>query len=413
MEFSELLNNYFEGGISPNEEEQLFSEMAQNSQLRNELKDFVELERAAKSEIAAFVPPVESTMGVFNKLGISPFTTAAVATLSQIGFWGKYGKMISMNLFTVLVTGLISYFIFSTPNSDNLTENIITKYNETQVQFQSNQPNNKIPIVSNENSENESNNYSTANLRNVSNKSNFKNSKELIENENKNESFQKDQFENSENYSNSLIFTENLDKKINLSIPEVTLQSQFEFNTNNFLSFNSSNFTPFNIDFSFLDLHNISFQMSGNKYWSLDYETVERSTNPFMEDANFVVYYNVNSKFSIGIDIRQEFFFQSYRGMDEYSNQYLYEQNTNYLSYGLVGKWKIYETKHITPFVQIYLGANKVGQIGRILTGFEISPNSAYSFVLGLESSGLAYHHQKNSYYSKKLGAYYGILFNF
>jgi hypothetical protein len=56
----------------------LFAEMSTNQELRNELKELLALNGALQSDVKAFVPPVESTMKIFNTLGYTAPLAAAV-----------------------------------------------------------------------------------------------------------------------------------------------------------------------------------------------------------------------------------------------------------------------------------------------------------------------------------------------
>jgi hypothetical protein len=153
--------------------------------------------------------------------------------------------------------------------------------------------------------------------------------------------------------------------------------------------------------------------MSGSEYKSYPNPTVSESSSPFLKDGNLVLMYDFSNQLSIGLDLRQEFFFQSYTGLAKDESKYLYEQNTNYTSFGLIAKYNFLDTKYFTPFGQIYLGGNKVGLIARALLGLEINPMQDYGFILGLECSGLRYQHNQKAFYSKKLGVYYGVIFHF
>lgn len=423
MDYSELIHNFIDGEIGVPEEENLFSELADNPTLRIELKNFIELEKAAKSDIAAYIPPVESTSGIFSTLGVSQVAGVGVSVGAAVssGFWTKYGLLLLSNLATLLLTGALGYFLFSSFNDSN---SVIFQDQLNKSSLTKNVDNNrssKIPIVSNSNSDNNSSIKSKIRFyqsRKETNKPSYiakkgeeikPQSKKSIENSEDISSSNSNITLNEESFASKDIENSNF----NLIKQNPNSINSDDDNQNDFLRKESINYNDYPFFFNFLEKNNISLLVSGVESWSLPTATVEKSTNPFLRNSNVVLLYNLNPKLSLGLDLRQEFFFQSYKGFDKDQKEYLYEQNTNYFAIGIIGKYNIFETKYFKPFGQIYLGGNKVGQIGRAMLGMEITPGKDYGFVLGLEGSALRYYHENNYYYSKKLGAYYGVVLHF
>lgn len=417
MNYSELLNSYIDEGINAKDEDFLFSELAENPSLRNELKQLIDIEKAANKDFAAFIPPVESTAGIFSTLGIS--TTAAVvsaATVSNMSFWAKYGSMLLTNFVSIILTGIISFFIWNSISDENNFNAHSKNSHNSQEQFIKIEPDNNfvksskgIPFVNNSETIVKTNISKT----DLENKNILKNSTANITDEvNYNDDLNKGA---EETLISSNIFIQSdeikkLNKEILFSSNEFTnIIEKNKFSTS-MQKIPVAEFQLFQIHFNLFEKNDLSVVMSGSETWSLKKETVERSSSPFMKNGNLLLLYNINKKLSLGVDIRQEFFFQEYTGSDEKGNLYLFEQNTNYPAIGFVGKYSIFENNYFKPFAQVYLGGNKVGQIGRLLLGLELLPLSDYGFILGLEGSTLRYFHEKNVFYSNKVGAYYGII---
>jgi len=114
----------------------------------------------------------------------------------------------------------------------------------------------------------------------------------------------------------------------------------------------------------------------------------------------------------VGIDMRQEYFYQEYEGLERGVN-YKYMQHPNLFSTGLVAKLRFMEISGLNSFVQAYLGGNEAGPVGRMMYGLEYSPSSDYHFILGVEGSLLGYYHGDQYFYTPKIGLHYGIGFNF
>jgi hypothetical protein len=82
-DYTSLLYDFVDGSLEHQHEEMLFAEMSTNQELRNELKELLALNGALQSDVKAFVPPVESTMKIFNTLGYTaPIAAVTAATVA-------------------------------------------------------------------------------------------------------------------------------------------------------------------------------------------------------------------------------------------------------------------------------------------------------------------------------------------
>lgn len=157
----------------------------------------------------------------------------------------------------------------------------------------------------------------------------------------------------------------------------------------------------------------LSLEVRGGQYWNMPEASLNPSKYSMFNNTSITVLYDISKHFSIGLDIRQETFFQRFDGEDIYSLPVTYEQQPNFTSYGIVFRYDSRSNKSIRPFYQGIVGANKIGLIGRASAGLAYSPYSDISFLLGLEYSYMGYAHQNKLFGSQKFGLNYGVSFKF
>lgn len=402
MEQSELIHKFIDEGLDPITEQNLFESMAKNPSLRSEFKQYLSFERAALTDFTAYQPSMGATNAIFSNLGITAIATSSTATnIAATSFWAKYSGLIFTNIASVIITAALFYF-FNMQNSDN--GNISNLGGNTQ------KPNfeqsNQIPIVSNnalENKEEE--------IQPVKEKIKYvyiqKKDKDItlpVEEQAVNE----DQNSLSDVDLN-LISAADFNKQ-NLANP--IFQKENISNSNVFEKIGAIQMIPFEYAVKSIGLDNISVMFTGNDSYSLPQSPLPRSSQPIFDSKSLILMYDFNPNFAVGVDVRQEFYYLDYTGQIE-SKDFRYEQNTNYTSVGIVGKWNWLNYNSFKSFANLYLGGNKVGQIGRFMIGTEISPSKEYGFIIGVEGSLLRHLHQNKEFFAKKIGLNYGIIFHF
>ena len=131
-------------------------------------------------------------------------------------------------------------------------------------------------------------------------------------------------------------------------------------------------------------------------------------------DLGLGVLYQVDKHNTIGLEFGNETYPMVFEG-DRNGQTLLYEQNPSTMWAGLTYRYtgNIFGAMPIAPFGQVVLGGGKYGPVGRLAAGFQYAPSGNLSFLLGVESSALAYRHQSNWYLSPKIGLTYGMSVNF
>ena len=402
MEQSELIHKFIDEGLDPIAEQNLFESMAKNPSLRSEFKQYLSFERAALTDFSAFQPSMGATNAIFANLGISTVASSSTAAnIAATSFWAKYSGLIFTNIASVIITAALFYF-FNIQKSDN--GNISNLGGNTQ------KPNieqsNQIPIVSNNQLQNKQ-----QEIKPVAEKIKYVYIQKKDEDKTtsvEDQAVSEDQNSLSD-FEMNFISAANFNKQ-NLTNP-IFLNNNIS-NSNAFDKINPIQLLPFEYAIKSIGLDNVSIVFAGNDSYSLPQSPLPRSSQPIFDSKSLVLLYDFNPNFSVGLDVRQEFYYLDYTGQVE-SRDFKYEQNTNFTSIGIVGKWNWLNYNNFKSFANLYLGGNKIGQIGRFMIGTEISPSKEYGFIIGVEGSLLRHLHQNNEFFAKKIGLNYGIIFHF
>lgn len=104
MNYSEHLHDFLDGSLDGAQEQSLFSELASNSALRTEMKDWLAMKSAVWSDVRSFAPPVDAGESLFSALNFSSSLSAgsgsvAGAGVASTGIWyalkgSMVGKML-------------------------------------------------------------------------------------------------------------------------------------------------------------------------------------------------------------------------------------------------------------------------------------------------------------------------------
>jgi hypothetical protein len=167
-------------------------------------------------------------------------------------------------------------------------------------------------------------------------------------------------------------------------------------------------------DLSLLDTKlGLLVELRSAQYWQATNPDIEQSSIPLFYNGGIAVFYSLNEDFKIGIDVRNEHYYQKFQGTDENGNLYEYTQYPNYTSWGVSGRWNFMNYEFLNAFSQVSLGGTQTGGVGRIVLGSEFHASPTVKFIISFEGSTMAYKHQNNLYFSPKFGINYGVGLNF
>lgn len=371
MENIEIFEKYISGKFNDFEEEQFYSEMANNVDFRNEFKSFSSIKNHIESNTDKFIPSDILKQNVFTKAGFpiaesSLNSIVAVASKPIANVWFS-------SIFAGLVGVLVSYFYFNgigNPNTNDFSEFKITEMYPHEVIYM------EIPSIENE-------------VYNYQNKDNT--TKATMNNK----------------------YNENSTPKIsdtNISINELSSENSilknFKLEKNNLQGIDEFN----NYHSSFID-NNLGLiaEISGQVAWSFpQVDIYPEKFNPF-NNLNAKLFYQFNNKIMLGVGISQETFNTVYQGTDDIGSIYSYKQQPNLTTYSAILRYLPFEFEHFSPFIETGLGLNKAGFIINPSIGLELNYLTNFNFTIGLNYKYFVFTHQNNYFNSDKISLSYGI----
>lgn len=374
----QIIYEYIDGELPFEQESELFALLATDQEARNEMKSALAIKEAVRSDSVAFVPPIKSTNKIFSALGFSaPAAVVATASISKFTSLKNWlllqTKYIATGISSALVTAAIMLMLLPKENANESISNVSSTkiYNpkETIAQQQQTMPEIKEKVV-----------Y-----------------KYVVE---------------QKNPDSESIASDNQVIKLRSSSPEI-------INPQNNLSAGRVQMFPMNINITKLlpeeTLSNkkdsrISFELKGMSYTSDLEEKVRSAEKQSLNNSSFSVIYDYSNEFAFGLNYSRENFYQKFEGYE--NNQlYQYEQNPNFETFSLIGRYSPEFLKF--NFGKIYsqaaIGGNKVGFVGRFGIGAEIPIFKEHSLQVGYDISNMYYKHQSKWFSSSKKGIEFGM----
>lgn len=409
MDYSILIQDFVDGALEQGKEEELFHALSGNEELRFELKNELAIKDSIRNDSKAFTPAVESTKRIFAAVGFNP-PPAAVnlpAPVPSTGIMQILSKFKQGLIGSIVGAGITAaVLLMLTPdNTQNVNING-SGGTTTQNMSQSAEPENAIPYTKS---------YETTVKPQIITKTVYKPVYVYLPADNKQES----------NNNANPVQNDDIQVKKDILLSHSPLYSSNSFgNCHNNVSNNNMN--DINSIFSIPKLVNeytnnvysnpigISLVVSGSQNWFAHNPTINPRQTARLNNNSLGIFYDLSDALSLGMEIRQENFFQIFEGNDSIGNRYRYEQQPNFTSYGLSLRYRLLNIfDEFFPTLQVNLGGNRAGFVGRGALGLEYSPFSSLSFLINGEYSSLRFKHQGTNYWSPKFGLNYGISLKF
>jgi len=418
MEYNELLYDFVDGATTPSQEQALFSVLAENEELRSDLKQLLAMRTAVQNDTKAFIPPASSTLALFSSLGFSA-PAALVPVEVGIGarmleFLGNSSKAITTGVVMSGITALCMYFWMQDTGAQHQAQVTGTS---TVVAVESSASSAARTAPGNHTSQppaGQDHSIITPPERIIKyvyirEKSTVPNGSIALSDMN--------------NMNSQSVSTSDMYPSPEANAPAFLPVSTVEFHTS---SAPATRFTTQStLRPAIVDIPQSSDLLppeQSTPLWSLELRRLDtRSTDEPTVMATAPTYNNLaltgllswNSRFSTGVEFAQEQYFQSFTSVDTRGNRYLYEQNPSLSSLSVVARYMPFEWQKFQPILQLGVGGTTIGPIGRGLLGMRYSPEKNVSFMLNLEGSALRYSHQNINYTLIKFGLSYGISLHF
>ncbi len=395
---SEMLTLLMDGELESSQEPAIFSELAQNEELRAEFHDHLRFKEAASRDTDAFALPIGATAGVFSRLGFE----SALKGTAAVGM-GVVLKKIWIPLTTAITSAVITFFALGGLSSSATDANQTDAPHSVQSEEVQVQTNNSglsgapAPIIV----------YRDAPPRIVYRNvvpegyvlaKSAANSTERTPGTGLAPTAMNYRPTYVISPSGSAMFAQSqLSSRARKEYPEVDLESQF---------------TP-HLDF---DNHQSSFFFTLRGMNSKSYPSADESLQSSQGFSNIAIglYYEFTENHSFGMEIGQEPFTQLASSSE--AGMLQNEQNPILFWVGLSYRGTLQKMTYLgdlQPYGQITLGSTQVGPMGKAIVGLQYNTMSGFGINLGLEGSLLYYQNNQTKSNTRKLGLTYGLQYKF
>jgi len=429
--YSELLNQLLDGELEQSSEANVFSELANNDELRSEFRDILKLKDTIKHDNVAFATPLNTTTALFSSLGFSSVLTSdagpsVVNTSANVATNAALRKVF-VPLITSVASILITFLLLQNYYGSQIDE--LTKQNQSLISKSNNYPRTINNLI--ENNQNKENEKLAQNSFNEHNKSNTKQNSVFNKNITSKESEQLIVTKN-DLTNPTVILTETTDiPKENLNKEVISAKPDILINESNSVVRNNSIFNNFpNTQTPLLPVFNDKYlEDNENESYFNHYCIMFRTLNSYsfpstnIESQNHIFFTNMSiaglisfsKHHKFGIEVGQESFPQVFDN-EEDGYEYTIEQNPTLACVGF-----IYRTEFsgldflggVEPFTQVFLGTTKYGPLGKFILGGQYITKNGLGGFIGLEGSALLYKNQQRNYSTKKIGLTVGLSYNF
>lgn len=442
----ELIHRFIDGELSGAEEEQLFSSLAANPDLRAHLHEMQAIRTATRNYAATIVPPAALTQQTFELLGFSTSTGASVATTSTffnslLGFFkAQWLPLVSI----VTVSGIITTIAVTSSNDTPTATESNAQRIVQQQQFESNessepstsdaQQQTEISEPANESASHQESNVTTnAETRIAGIKSNepaHSNHRQT----DKSTTTVNEQARGLSDAENPIVHS-NRDADRSTTIQAATSEDReathptFDVHEVDTRAMEprvqSSNETGTRIPsvissrdlwVGFLLPERFSIEYRASSLRTTPNSSVPSRSDPLFNNMYIGVHYSLTERHQIGLAIGQEAFPQRFNGKEN-SRAVRYEQNllTQWFSASYRYRFGgIRSLGGIEPFATMHAGITaERWPFMKAEVGLMYSPMAPLTFVVGLDGRALYYPFQSTWFGTTKYGVTYGIILSF
>ncbi|PKL81148.1 MAG: hypothetical protein CVV25_01535 [Ignavibacteriae bacterium HGW-Ignavibacteriae-4] len=414
MKHENLINEYFDGNLDSTNQELLFNELASSEELRYDFNQLFAMKMAIGKDTAAFVPAISSTEALFANLGIAGTTSSN----SLAGFWTLYKAPILTGLMATMATALVMLWLLPIGSGSNNSEKsripVVSSYSydtadlTLELPEEKNNESNGALIQNRElNKTKELNKIVSVNARLNSQLNNLQNQiaslnsiTNMLREENKALELSTNQQTNSEL---------NINKKTMGDNPNTVFQSNFVEQPNSFSSNNANfiinNFNTYNPETS------IKLEAALGRYFqNIGSDFVERN-NTFSDNLRVSGLYNLSREYSIGLDLRQENFYQEFTDISNSGQKLIYQQQPTVYSASMIFRYapEYLEFLQVRPNIDLSVGATNIGELARIGVGLDYYLFGNTYFYFKSDYTFLSYYHKNINFSSNKYGTHLGI----
>lgn len=404
MEQDYIWEEFFDGEISPQDEEKMFYDLLVDKDFRANFKRRVALETAVKSSSEFFTPPSTAVIGLFSRLGIDPAPKSTWGLAGAKRFIKNNGSKIlfgaatfAAGVVTVLLLGKIGFpDIFAGKASSSGGTASVRNYQNLGIPYYLDY---RYAFVASGlgkiDSEEASGGIFTALPDNKS----------------------KTAFPDTKNSPNEITETKSPDKDsrrigyLNILPNSDPVSPTIE---PLFLTYEPTPPAEFKKAFS----GNFAVRFMNTNYWSLPEPTISPEKYADFNNISIAGIWKPSERFALGVEYRRENFFLRFESVEELGETFVYETQPNFETFSALFEYKVLD--FYSPILGeggLYglatAGGNRVGRVFRIGTRAEIYPFDVFGFSLGFDYGYMGFDRQGKSYGSEKIGVNYGVSYRF
>lgn len=404
-----MINEYFDGDLEGPNQEVLFGEIAKNEDLRYDFNQLFAMKMAIGKDTAAFVPRTESADAIFSSLGIASVSS------SKFGFLTNNKKQIYTGILTTLATILIMLWLLKWGNSEyNANIPVVSSISMDAPSLTMEIPVEKIDAINQDKAIVEraiSQDYKTI----IAHNNNLNTHLDMLALDNKKLRADNRSIRNS--YA-QLAEQNNLENNNSISTNNELLNSEynsvFESNfvqtPNSLLSKNGNNYI-FNNSGVYNPETSIKLEAAVGRYFqNIGTDFIERN-NTFSDNLRLTGLYNLSREYSIGLDLRQENFYQEFTDINQSGNKVLYQQQPVVYSGSLIFRYspQFIEFLNVKPNIDLSVGITNIGELARIGFGVDYYLFGNTYFYFKSDYTFLSYYHKNINFSSNKFGTHVGV----
>ena len=399
MDNFDLINDFVDGQIEPSKEEMLFRDLAASEESRKQMKEVISLKTTFAENREFFLPPAEATLNIFSEVGI---VGRAAAAKPAGGFWlKKYARRIVGALGASALGAVVMYLLMNArfdSRTAELEENYRSGLAKTEASYQEQLNQNRIA-------------YSRSGSETIREVPVYK-----IIYRDRHSSTGAEQFasnDSDEGGAHPADFGSAYALSETGGRPLMDMNFRQHLGRTDAIRANFPNTNVFNEGTGFLD--GLSFEVRNALSWSMPKETINPKEFSKFNNMAVGIFYDLGRYISLGVEVRQETFYQEFAGYDKRGIYSDFAIQPNYTTVGgairaVVPEWTY---SGFTPMAQASVGGNQVGAVGRFMLGGAYSFSNNWSFVFGPEFSYLYYKFQNNNFGAQRIGLNFGLNYKY
>lgn len=409
MDYTKLIDLYFEGELNSVERELLFKELAQNTELQEYFENQIQFYQLFQKDLQTITIPAEVTNSIYSALNFNIPNAKYVATPSALSKFIVGLRTLSTRFLPYVVSSIVGGLVTFLLLWMFLPLNNKIEYNNGTINLATEQG---IPVGN------------AAEVPKIVAGVEVANEKVQIE-EVVLQTLEKwfaNYLQNLGTFAHQT--EETLDgRKINTITPAPVLPSSERatfMRTEASILTRQKIFAPNQTNLVVAPqttkvlpalLRNITVGFRGYTQRSEPEVSVNLSERGLLTNSAISIGYNLGETSNIGFEFGQEKFAQKFT-LSRYGEVTYYKQNPLLWWYGVYYQQSIgslFRWENLKPMARVFLGGTAVGLLARGSLGLQYAPDSRVNLFLGWEGSILGYKVQDKIYQTKKSGITYGV----